>query len=38
MIKQSIKLAGAAVLALALVTGGAQAGSGNGTASAIPAY
>jgi hypothetical protein len=38
MIKQSLKHVCAATLALALVTGGAQAGSGNGSASAIPAY
>jgi len=35
--KKSIKLIGAATLALALMTG-AQAGSGNGAASSIPAY
>jgi hypothetical protein len=38
MIKHSIKHVGAAVLALAIVTGGAQAGSVSGAASAIPAY
>ena len=38
MIKQSLKHVGTIALALALVTGGAQAGSVSGSASAIPAY
>jgi hypothetical protein len=38
MKKQLFKLVGAGALALAFLTGNAQAGSGNGAASAIPAY